>query len=142
MYKCVCNICRTCLLPRLILCVSGVLVGGWSVSHNSHSVCALNGSPVNMSCTYTYPRGVTVQDVWVKWVTFISGQSHLISQDGTQTTCWNQTRMCSLNIQTSNYSDAKEYYCIIGQKGPPNSISNPGVKLYVTGIVFCNEHRE
>ncbi|XP_064809768.1 uncharacterized protein LOC135525810 [Oncorhynchus masou masou] len=33
---------------------------GWSVTYTTQSICTLKGSTVEMSCSYTYPRGYTV----------------------------------------------------------------------------------
>uniref|UniRef100_A0A4W5KDN2 Ig-like domain-containing protein n=1 Tax=Hucho hucho TaxID=62062 RepID=A0A4W5KDN2_9TELE len=41
---------------------------GWSVTYTKNSICALKGSTVDLSCSYTYPRGHTVTTTtWNKW---------------------------------------------------------------------------
>ncbi|XP_036412969.1 B-cell receptor CD22-like isoform X2 [Colossoma macropomum] len=51
-----------------LLFISGVAAqDGWAVNYNSKSICALKGSTVTMSCTYTYPRGYWVRKAfWTK----------------------------------------------------------------------------
>ncbi|KAL1005543.1 hypothetical protein UPYG_G00060440 [Umbra pygmaea] len=40
---------------------------GWSVTYTTQSICALKGSTVNLSCSYSYPSGHKVKDTW--WYT-------------------------------------------------------------------------
>uniref|UniRef100_A0A4W5PCL1 Ig-like domain-containing protein n=1 Tax=Hucho hucho TaxID=62062 RepID=A0A4W5PCL1_9TELE len=41
---------------------------GWSVTFTTPSICALKGSTVDISCSYTYPSGHTVTTlVWYYW---------------------------------------------------------------------------
>ncbi|XP_036417119.1 B-cell receptor CD22-like [Colossoma macropomum] len=51
-----------------LLFISGVVAqNGWSVRYNQNYFCALKGSEVTMSCTYTYPSGYKVQKAfWTK----------------------------------------------------------------------------
>nr|XP_046192246.1 B-cell receptor CD22-like isoform X4 [Oncorhynchus gorbuscha] len=41
---------------------------GWSVTYTKNSICALKGSTVELSCSYTYPRGHRVRTIgWSYW---------------------------------------------------------------------------
>ncbi|XP_030634718.1 myelin-associated glycoprotein-like [Chanos chanos] len=51
----------------LLLMVQGVYGQNWGVWYRPVSICALKGSSVNMSCSYTYPSGYKVETVfWTK----------------------------------------------------------------------------
>uniref|UniRef100_A0A674ASD6 B-cell receptor CD22 n=1 Tax=Salmo trutta TaxID=8032 RepID=A0A674ASD6_SALTR len=46
-------------------CVSVVLGQiGWSVTYTTQSICTLKGSTVELSCSYTYPRGTVTTTFW------------------------------------------------------------------------------
>ncbi|XP_046872861.1 sialoadhesin-like [Hypomesus transpacificus] len=55
----------------VFLCSVAVVLGqpGWGVTYTLQRVCALRGSSVDLSCSYTYPRGLTVtKTFWfTKW---------------------------------------------------------------------------
>ncbi|XP_052401343.1 B-cell receptor CD22 isoform X1 [Carassius gibelio] len=48
-------------------CVSGVSSAYWSVSYSHSDICALKGSTVTIYCTYTYPTGHQIQEMF--WTT-------------------------------------------------------------------------
>lgn len=50
-----------------MFCVSGAFGEDWNVIYETNSKCALKGSTVNMSCTYTYPQQYPLTDTfWIK----------------------------------------------------------------------------
>ncbi|XP_064175908.1 B-cell receptor CD22-like isoform X2 [Anguilla rostrata] len=70
-FKCV--YVRVCVSACVRVCVcvyfSGVLSQrGWGVTYTPERICALKGSSVNMSCTYSYPPSHTVQKTF--WVIY------------------------------------------------------------------------
>ncbi|XP_051983037.1 B-cell receptor CD22-like [Xyrauchen texanus] len=52
-------------LPLIfLLIIPGVYSDGWGVSYSSSYICAIKGSSVIMPCTYTYPSGNQVMNVF------------------------------------------------------------------------------
>ncbi len=50
-----------------MFCISGVFGENWNVTYETESICALKGSTVNMSCSYTYPQQYDLTDTfWIK----------------------------------------------------------------------------
>uniref|UniRef100_A0A4W5JYI6 Ig-like domain-containing protein n=1 Tax=Hucho hucho TaxID=62062 RepID=A0A4W5JYI6_9TELE len=58
-----------CVSVLLSFCVSGQKC--WSVTYNHQRICALKGSTVNISCSYTYPRYHEIKKAF--WFTKWSG---------------------------------------------------------------------
>ncbi|XP_050961681.1 B-cell receptor CD22-like [Labeo rohita] len=57
----------TLSLPLIfLLMISGVFGQNWTVSYEVKSICALKGSTVNMSCSYTYPQQYKLSDTF--WI--------------------------------------------------------------------------
>ncbi len=50
-----------------VFCISGVFGENWNVTYETESICALKGSTVNMSCSYTYPQQYDLTDTfWIR----------------------------------------------------------------------------
>ncbi|XP_042573303.1 B-cell receptor CD22-like [Cyprinus carpio] len=58
----------TLSLPLIfLLMISGVFGEKWNVIYKTTSICALKGSTVNMSCSYTYPQQYKlIETFWIK----------------------------------------------------------------------------
>lgn len=111
------------------MCVSVVVGQEWRVSYPQHGACALVGSSVNTSCSYSLPSAVTDQKVSVQWMTIHRYQDHI------HVTCRDQTRVCPLHIYPVKSSDARDYYCKVTVNGAVKWIGQPGFKLLATGEV-------
>lgn len=46
--------------------VVGVVFQHWGVRYTTSSICALEGSVMDLSCSYTYPSGLRVQEAF--WI--------------------------------------------------------------------------
>ena len=117
---------------------AGGLGAQWSVTYTPRDICALEGSSVNMSCSYTYPRGLIVEQAyWINQeygdavdLSKIEPYGHRVTVD-----CRDKSSGCSLQMTKLTKADAQyQYYCRIttnvdGQKW----IGTPGISLHVTG---------
>ena len=125
-----------------LFCVWFVFAGGlgakWSVTYTPTDICALEGSSVNMSCSYTYPSGLIVEQAF--WINQDSVNPVDLSQFETYrhrvtVDCGDKSSRCSLQMTKITKADAQyQYYCRIttdvdGQKW----IGRPGISLHVTG---------
>lgn len=122
----------------LFYCVG--VVCHWSVKYTIDSLCALEGSSVNLSCTYSYPSDLTVKDAfWVNedsdFLTDFSKYSNYTKRVSVD--CKIKSNMCHLHLQSLTIADAHhKYYCrITSNKEREKWIGKPGVKLSVTGEV-------
>uniref|UniRef100_A0A3P8YTT6 B-cell receptor CD22 n=1 Tax=Esox lucius TaxID=8010 RepID=A0A3P8YTT6_ESOLU len=81
----------------------------WNVNHSSQSICALKGSTVDLSCSFTYPRGYTVTATeWYywKWIwTKIPDKS-----TGRVLYLGNNDNDCTLRITDLREKDSTSYY--------------------------------
>uniref|UniRef100_A0AAY3ZZI2 Ig-like domain-containing protein n=1 Tax=Denticeps clupeoides TaxID=299321 RepID=A0AAY3ZZI2_9TELE len=126
--------------------VSGGVGQMWGVQYNTRSICALEGTSAVMSCSYTYPPGLTVKEVfwtkygWVPWYgrrEYIDLSQHPNYKDRVHAYCEYKKSRCSLNITRLNKSDAHEYICrIITYKDGEKWAGRPEIMLSVTGKVF------
>uniref|UniRef100_A0A8C7U793 B-cell receptor CD22 n=1 Tax=Oncorhynchus mykiss TaxID=8022 RepID=A0A8C7U793_ONCMY len=89
----------------------------WRVIYAKRSICALKGSSVDISCTYTYPHGHIPKDTF--W--FTQGKS---TKDD-----------CTLRIKDLKESDSAEYkFRLVTAEG--KYVSSPGVYLTVTYVLL------
>uniref|UniRef100_A0A4W5MB08 Immunoglobulin domain-containing protein n=1 Tax=Hucho hucho TaxID=62062 RepID=A0A4W5MB08_9TELE len=116
---------------------------GWSVTYTTQSICALKGSTVELSCSYTYPRGPKVTSTF--WLTKMEtgvepediGQdpenADRLEYDG------DKKNGHTLKITDLRESDSATYWFrFITDQTRGRYIGNPGVTLSVTGTVTFN----
>ena len=117
---------------------TGGLGAEWSVTYTPTDTCALEGSSVNMSCSYTYPRGLTVEQAF--WMNKDSENPVDFSQNETYrhrvtVDCGDKSSGCSLQMTKLTKADAQyQYYCrITTYEDEQKWIGTPGISLHVTG---------
>ncbi|XP_036952821.1 hemicentin-1-like isoform X3 [Acanthopagrus latus] len=113
---------------------------GWGVTYSSTEICAVKGSTVDMSCTYTYPSWTYGGDTRVKetiWFTKLSGNQPLDMkadsdyQNRVEYSC--SEKSCSLRIRDLRESDSAEYkFRFITNQPDGRYTGSPGVTLRVT----------
>ncbi|XP_064817304.1 B-cell receptor CD22-like isoform X2 [Oncorhynchus masou masou] len=111
---------------------------GWSVTYTTQSICTLKGSTVEMSCSYTYPRGKVTTTLWfTKWGTGVEPED--LGQDpeyaGRLVYQGDKKRDCTLRITDLRERDSATYRFrfITDQTGGKYS-GSPGVTLSVTAL--------
>eukprot|EP00063_Salmo_salar_P063093 XP_014037928.1 PREDICTED: B-cell receptor CD22-like [Salmo salar] len=82
---------------------------GWSVTYTKKSICALKGSTMDMSCSYTYPRGHTVTTTWYKWKSLTWTQIQDKYEDRIEYR-GNKENDCTLRITDLREEDSASYY--------------------------------
>ena len=116
---------------------------GWSVTYTTQSICALKGSTVELSCSYTYPSGYTVTTtLWfTEWGTGVEPKD--LGQDpkyaGRLVYHGDKKNDCTLKITDLRERDSATYKfrLLTDQEGGKYS-GSPGVTLSVTGTVTFN----
>ena len=122
----------------LLIMTSGGVGEEWSVTYTRTYICALEGSSVNMSCSYTYPTGLTVEEAfWINQdatdaVDFFQKESY---KDRVTVDCGDKSSGCSLQMTKLTKADAQyQYYCrITTYEDEQKWIGTPGISLHVTG---------
>ncbi|XP_029545592.1 uncharacterized protein LOC115147484 isoform X1 [Salmo trutta] len=109
---------------------------GWSVTYTTQSICALKGSTVDLSCSYTYPRGYTVTaTTWYNWK---RGVGYIYAfQDknkGRMEYRGNKKNDCTLRITDLKWSDAATYYFTFTTTSYTWTPRNDYVTLIVTEL--------
>ncbi|XP_076134242.1 CXADR-like membrane protein [Alosa pseudoharengus] len=129
-----------CLSLLLLIMIPGCLGAEWGVTYSSTHICAPEGSSVNMSCSYTYPSGLTVKEVfWINQdshhpvdLTKTKGYKNRVRVD-----CGDKKSRCSLSITKLTKADTQhQYYCRITTTNNNNQkwIGKPGVVVNVTDL--------
>ncbi|XP_045070328.1 B-cell receptor CD22-like [Coregonus clupeaformis] len=107
---------------------------GWSVSYTKNSICTLKGSTVELSCSYTYPRGYTVTTTkWYKlkkrmWTEIQYTFLDRIKYRG------NKENDCTLRITDLRLSDSAGYRFRLITSG--GKFAGSPVSLTVTDVVL------
>uniref|UniRef100_A0A7N8YFA2 B-cell receptor CD22 n=1 Tax=Mastacembelus armatus TaxID=205130 RepID=A0A7N8YFA2_9TELE len=108
---------------------------GWRVTYTATDICAIKGSTVNISCTYTYPSNVRVQETF--WFTKgtntdpvdLRTQSEYSGR--VQYQCKYKT--CILTIRDLRETDSAQYkFRFITNQPGGDFTGSPGVTLTVT----------
>ncbi|XP_030282772.1 B-cell receptor CD22-like [Sparus aurata] len=125
-----------------LLSVSGTGQHGWGVTYSSTEICALKGSTVNMSCSYTYPSRIDGVDTEVKetfWFTKLSGKQPVDLRTDSdhqlrvEYSC--SEKSCTLRITDLRESDSAEYkFRFITNQPGGRYTGSPGVTLRVTDL--------
>ncbi len=130
------------------LCVSGASSADWVVSYSHSHICALNNSSVIMNCTYTYPTGYQIREVfWIKNPVKDEDPPDL-SKDPEYSQrlqyLGDKQQNCAVRLSHVTQKDEHEYYFkVTTDKDNVNWIGKPGVTLTVTGdfdevsLFFC-----
>lgn len=111
----------------------GVLTSALGVNY-SPAVCALEGSSVNMSCSYTEIHGEIIRNVsWVngKYKMDLTLDPHY--EKRVHVNCENEIHKCHLTINNITKLDAGLYCCRIRTTSNMSLNDKQGVQLSVTG---------
>ncbi|XP_030283136.1 uncharacterized protein LOC115587454 [Sparus aurata] len=115
---------------------------GWGVTYSSTEICALKGSTVNMSCTYTYPswkygRYTKVKEAF--WFTKerryqpVDLRTESDYQDRVESRC--SKKRCTLRITDLKESDSVEYkFMFITNQPGGRYTGSPGVTLRIADL--------
>ncbi|XP_064161829.1 B-cell receptor CD22-like [Anguilla rostrata] len=142
MCVCVCVCVRVCVCVCACVCLyfSGVLSQReWGVTYTAERICALKGSSVDMSCTYSYPTSRTVQQTFwfIHWnkpqepedLSQDPEYSHRVEYLG------NQSSDCTFRINQLRVTDSKTYrFRFLTDCDGGKFAGEPGVTLAVTGL--------
>uniref|UniRef100_A0A3B4C289 B-cell receptor CD22 n=1 Tax=Pygocentrus nattereri TaxID=42514 RepID=A0A3B4C289_PYGNA len=134
--------------PGMILCASlviqfmvlGVVAEGeWAVNYISKSVCALKGSEVTMSCTYTYPSDHSVQKAFWMNKLVTGGEGPNLSNDpeyrGRVQYLGDKQHNCTVLLRNLTEKDQSKYYFRFITDQPGGSWQGTGgVDLSVTDL--------
>ncbi|XP_045564932.1 uncharacterized protein isoform X4 [Salmo salar] len=109
---------------------------GWSVTYTPQSICALRGSTVDLTCSYTYPSGTVTTTLWfTKWETGV--EPEYLGQDpeyaGHVEYHGDKEKDCTLRIKDLRERDSSTYWfrLLTDQEGGTYT-GSPGVTLSVT----------
>ncbi|XP_048051196.1 B-cell receptor CD22-like isoform X1 [Megalobrama amblycephala] len=126
-------------LLMIPVCVSGVSSADWGVSYSTSHICALKDSSVIMSCTYTYPTGHQIMNVfWTKTKDKEETEEFPdLSEDPeySQRLQYLGDEQCAMRLSHVTLKDSHEYYFrFITDKPDGKWISKKGVTLTVTDL--------
>nr|XP_024003513.1 uncharacterized protein LOC111953563 [Salvelinus alpinus] len=113
---------------------------GWSVTYTTQSICALKGSTVELSCSYTYPSGHTITTTfWFTKMERKGKEPDSLGQDpeyaGRLEYHGDKKKDCTLRITDLRESDSATYkFRFITDKSGGRYYGDPGVTLSVTGL--------
>uniref|UniRef100_A0A4W5KD25 Ig-like domain-containing protein n=1 Tax=Hucho hucho TaxID=62062 RepID=A0A4W5KD25_9TELE len=125
----------------LVVFLWSVTVGqyGWSVTYTTQSICALKGSTVKLTCSYTYPSGHKVTSTF--WLTKMEAgvEPEDIGQDpenaGRLEYHGDKKKGDTLKITDLRESDSATYkFRFITDQTAGRYYGDPGVTLSVTGL--------
>uniref|UniRef100_A0A674A6T4 Ig-like domain-containing protein n=1 Tax=Salmo trutta TaxID=8032 RepID=A0A674A6T4_SALTR len=111
---------------------------GWSVTYTPQSICTLKGSTVELTCSYTYPRGTVTSTFWFT-KNDAEGNPVSLSDDpdykARVTYHKDNKNDCTLRITDLRESDAATYkFRFITDQTGGRFTGNPGVTLSVTDL--------
>ncbi|XP_055767680.1 sialoadhesin-like [Salvelinus fontinalis] len=117
----------------------------WSVTYTTQSICTLKGSTVELSCSYTYPRGTVTTTFWfTKWGTGVEPKD--LGQDpeyaGRLEYHGDKEKDCTLRITDLRERDSATYrFRLLTDQEGGKYTGSPGVTLSVTGLQVKNGHK-
>ncbi|XP_041961126.1 lachesin-like [Alosa sapidissima] len=131
----------TCLpsLIVILLMMKGVDCN-WRVTYTPNIICALEGSSLNLSCSYTYPSHLKIQDAF--WMNEDCDSPTDFSKDPNYSQrvwadCQTKSSTCHLHLKNLTKVDAHHlYYCRITTHDDEKQrwTGKPGVNLSVTDL--------
>ncbi|XP_052402806.1 B-cell receptor CD22 isoform X2 [Carassius gibelio] len=130
----------TLSLPLIfLLMISGVLGENWNVIYESTSVCALKGSTVNMSCSYTYPQQYKLTDTfWIKTpdVEMKSLKEYLEYKDRVEYIEDRQKQTAVLRLYNITKNDERVYFFfkLVTDTEGQKWTGQPGIQLKVSAL--------
>ncbi|MEQ2241217.1 hypothetical protein ILYODFUR_023102, partial [Ilyodon furcidens] len=127
------------LFVIFLFCAAVHSNGKWSVAYTSKTVCAIKGSTVNFSCTYSYPYsedGITIKVEKTFWFTKTNKDPVDLEtqEEYAGRVQYQRTRNhCNLTIEDLKESDSALYkFRFITNKIGGSYTGEPGVQLYVS----------
>ncbi|XP_071202404.1 sialic acid-binding Ig-like lectin 14 [Salvelinus alpinus] len=111
---------------------------GWSVTYTTQSICALKGSTVELTCSYTYPSGTVTSTFWfTKMETGVEHED--IGQDpenaGRLEYHGDKKKDCTLRITDLRERDSATYkFSFTTDQTRGRYYGDPGVTLSVTAL--------
>ncbi|XP_073763929.1 uncharacterized protein isoform X2 [Danio rerio] len=132
-----------------ILFIAGVYgQSGFGVSYGSPHICALQGSAVTMSCTFSYPyRSYVVRAFWTKIQVREENEEFpdlSVDPEYSQRIQYVLNNQWNFNLRLSHVTkkDEREYYCRFTTEIAANKwIGIPGVRLSVTDLQLESPER-
>ncbi|XP_067283527.1 sialic acid-binding Ig-like lectin 14, partial [Pseudorasbora parva] len=120
-------------------CVSGVYSAEWGVSYSPSHICALNDSSVTMTCTYTYPTGYQIINVFWTKVLIHGLDPPDLSEDPEYSQrlqyLGDKQENCTIRLSHVTQKDSQMYYFRFTTNIPEGKwIGKPGVTLTVTDL--------
>ncbi len=118
-------------------CVSGVFGEDWNVIYETESICALKGSTVNMSCSYTYPQQYKLNDTF--WIKCWDGDKVNLNEypeykDRVEYIEDRQKKTAVLRLHNITENDERVYYFrLITDTELQKWTGQPGIQLNVSG---------
>ncbi|XP_045542989.1 B-cell receptor CD22-like [Salmo salar] len=111
---------------------------GWSVTYTTLSICALKGSTVNISCSYTYPSNHEIKTAFwfTKWESGMDPEdlSSVPGYEGHIEYLGDKKSDCTLRITNLRLSDSAGYRFRLITSG--DKIAGSPVSLTVTDVVL------
>ncbi|XDV16369.1 hypothetical protein PO909_016117, partial [Leuciscus waleckii] len=124
----------------LLLMISGVSSDDWSVSYSPSHICALNDSTVIMRCTYKYPTGYQIKEVfWTKGPILRGVELLDLSEDPEYSQrlqyLGDKQQNCTVRLSHVTLKDSHMYYFrFITDKADGKWTGESGVTLTVTDL--------
>ncbi|XP_056586235.1 sialic acid-binding Ig-like lectin 11 [Triplophysa dalaica] len=114
----------------------------WSVTYSSSHICALKNSTVTINCTYKYPTGHHITEVF--WTKSNSPDPPKLCNDSKYREriqyLGDKQHDCSVRLTDVRHTDSHEYYFrFITDKPYGKWIGNPGVTVNVTDLQVESE---
>uniref|UniRef100_A0A4W5N654 Ig-like domain-containing protein n=1 Tax=Hucho hucho TaxID=62062 RepID=A0A4W5N654_9TELE len=111
----------------------------WGVTYTKKSICALKGSTVKLSCSYTYPRGRVTTTFWFT-KNDAEGNPVRLSDDPDYKRrvkySWDKKKGHTLTIRDLRESDSATYkFRFITDQTGGKYTGDPGVTLSLTGLL-------
>ncbi|XP_051755801.1 B-cell receptor CD22-like [Ctenopharyngodon idella] len=128
-------------LPLIfLLMIHGVSSADWGVSYSPSHICALKDSSVIMRCTYTYPTGHQIKNMfWTKDTVKMGEEYPDLSEDPEYSQrlqyLGDKQQNCTIRLSHVTLKDSHEYYFrFITDKSDGKWTGKPGVTLSVTDL--------
>ncbi|XP_067283856.1 B-cell receptor CD22-like isoform X3 [Pseudorasbora parva] len=124
---------------RFLLMIYGVYSADWGVSYSPSHICALNDSSVTMTCTYTYPTGYQIINVFWTKVLIHGLDPPDLSEDPEYSQrlqyLGDKQENCTVRLSHVTQKDSQMYYFRFTTNIPEGKwIGKPGVTLTVTDL--------